>query len=69
MIPPALEGGYVSMLPRPASSPSQRNWSETSHVVLDVDAAKVYREFSIEPESPAKGNFVQNKKFEQEKIS
>jgi len=26
--------------------------------VLDVDVAKVYREYFIEPESPAKGGFV-----------
>jgi len=36
-------------------------------VVLDVDAAEVYRKWPIEPESPAKGDFVQNNKLAAEK--
>ena len=31
------------MLPRPTCSPSQHNWPETGNVVLDVDAADMYR--------------------------
>ena len=58
MLALAMGKDYIKMAPKPARSPSHFHWPETGHVVLDVDAGNVYRKYSIEPESPAKGDFV-----------
>jgi len=54
----AMKKGYIKVSPWPASFLSQRNWSETSHILLDVDVADMYRKWSIKAQSPAKGDFV-----------
>ena len=55
-----MEKNYIRTAPDTTRCPSYRHCSKTRHVVLDVYAAKVYRKYMIEPESPAKGDFVQN---------
>ena len=40
----AMKKGYIKVSPWPASFLSQRNWSETSHILLDVVAVDMYRE-------------------------
>ena len=48
----------IKMAPKPTRPPSHCHPPEIGHVVLDADMANVYRKYSIEPESPAKGDFV-----------
>ena len=56
------------MAPRPTHCPSHCHWAKSVMAVLDVDAASVYRKYSIEPESPTRGDFVWNNELAQQKM-
>jgi hypothetical protein len=59
-----MKKDYIKVLPWPASFLPHSNRSKTSHIVLDADAANMYRKWSIKPQSPPKGDFVQIKKLD-----
>ena len=50
--------GHIKMAPKQTYNLSHYHWPKYVMAVLDDDMANVYRKWSIESESPAKGDFV-----------
>ena len=57
---------YIKMAPKSTRFPSHCYRPKSVVTVLDAAGGIEYRGWSIKPQSPAKGDFVQNKKFAEE---
>ena len=63
MLALAMRKGYIKMAPQTTRWGSHCQWPEIRMTMLDAAGDIEYREWSIKHQSPAKGDFVQNKKL------